>query len=130
MSVQREPHQIGICTEARWSGYIQPEAAQKRWMQTTQHGSSTLQSFSRPHGNLHGGCWIVKRPQGLQPFGPPVLKRGLQAQLGARFHRKQLFVAPLLLPELPALPTFQDLSVDAVPQVSPTIAHRSLAGRC
>lgn len=55
-----------------------------------------------------------------------MLKRGL---LGACFHRKQLFLA-LLLSEPPVLPALQDLRVNAVPQVTPTTAHLSLAGRC
>lgn len=58
-----------------------------------------------------------------------MLKRGLQAQLGAHFQRKQVFTVPLL-PEPPLLPSLQDLRVNAVPQVTPTIAHCGLAGRC
>lgn len=57
------------------------------------------------------------------------VKERFQVWLGASFDEKQLFAAPLLS-EPPAPPGLQDLRVNIVPQVTATIAHRGLAGRC
>lgn len=59
--------------------------------------------------------------------GSLVLKRGLQVWFGASFDGKQLFAAPSCQSHWHFWPSRR---VSIVPQVTATIAHRGLAGKC